>query len=195
MRIFRQFELDPPLFVSSAITLLILPLPWCIALIFSAGFHEICHLIALRICGCQSPQICIGPSGAVIYSAPLSIGKALLCTLAGPLGQLFLIILARWFPRLVLCATVQAIYNLLPLNDLDGGRALQYILETFLPVTTAKSVCLHINWITLLLLCILAIYATFILQLGLIPIIFAGALLIKTTSGKIPCKSQSLRVQ
>ena len=49
MRIFRQFELDPRLFVSSAITLLILPLPWCIALIFSAGFHEICHLIALRI--------------------------------------------------------------------------------------------------------------------------------------------------
>ena len=89
MRIFRQFELDPRLFVSSAITLLILPLPWCIALIFSAGFHEICHLIALRICGCQSPQIRIGPSGAVIYSAPLSIGKALLCTLAGPLGQFF----------------------------------------------------------------------------------------------------------
>ena len=195
MQIFRQFELDPRFFISSAITLLILPMPWCVAFIFSAGFHELCHLLALRICGCQSPQIHIGPSGAVIYAAPIPTSKALLCTLAGPMGQLLLIFLARWFPRLALCAAAQSFYNLLPLNGLDGGHALRYLLESFLPVPTTESICLIINQIILLFLCVLAVFATFILHLGLIPIIFTGALLIKTRSGKIPCKSQSLRVQ
>ena len=195
MQTFRRFESDPRLFVSFAITLLILPLPWCIVFLLSAGFHEVCHLLALHLCGCQSPRFHIGPGGAVIHVAPLSIGKALFCTLAGPLGQLSLLALARWFPRLALCAIAQAIYNLLPLNDLDGGHALQYLLESFLPISTAESICLLIHGATLLFLCIIAIYATFILHLGMIPMIFAGVLLIKTTNGKIPCKSKSLRVQ
>ena len=194
MLISRRFELDPRFFVTSAITLLILPLPWYIAFILSAGFHEICHLLTLHFCGCQNPKIHIGPSGAVIHTAPLSTGKALFCTLAGPLGQLLLLSLVRWFPRLALCATAQAIYNLLPLNNLDGGHALQYLLELFLPASIAETVCLFIHRIILFFLCVLAGYASFFLHLGLIPIIFVGGIIFKT-SGKIPCKSHSLRVQ
>ena len=195
MQISRRFELDPRVFVGSAITILILPLPWCIAFIFSAGFHELCHLLALRICGCQNSQIHIGPNGAVIYAASLSPGKSLFCTLAGPLGQLLLLSLASWFPRLALCAAAQAVYNLLPLNSLDGGQALQYLLGLFLSSSTTESICLFIHRIALFFLCALAVCSAFILHLGLIPIIFAGVLLFKTTSGKIHCKSLSLRVQ
>ena len=53
----------------------------------------------------------------------LSDGKELICALAGPAGGLILLIFARWIPRIAICAAVQALYNLLPVYPLDGGRA------------------------------------------------------------------------
>ena len=191
----RQFEFRPGFLIAAAILLLILPLQWCTAIVFAAGFHELCHLLALRLCGCQDPLIRFGASGAVISAAPLPSAKALFCSLAGPVGQLLLVFLARLFPRLALCAAVQSAYNLLPINGLDGGHALQYFLEFFFSPSTAESVCRVVTDIILLLICILAVYATFNLHLGLLPVLAAGSLLIKATNGKIPCKSRPLRVQ
>lgn len=195
MLTFRRFECSPWFLIGAAVLLLILPLQWCFALVFAAGLHELCHLLALHFCGCQNPQIRLGPGGAVIDAAPLPPVKAILCTLAGPVGQLLLLFLVQWFPRLALCAAVQSAYNLLPIQGLDGGHALRYCLESFLPVTAADTACRIISWVILLLICILGFYATFILRLGLIPLLAAGSLLIKATSGKIPCKTGPLRVQ
>lgn len=195
MRIYRQLECSPVFFIGAAVLLLCLPLQWCMALVIAAGFHEACHLLALRVCGCPVQQIRFDTGGAVIEAASLSTGKALLCTLAGPVGQLLLLLAAGRFPRLALCAAIQSAYNLLPLQGLDGGHALRYILESFFSPSTARSVCRTVTDIIILLICILALYATFILQLGLLPVLTAGSLLLKATNGKIPCKSQPLRVQ
>lgn len=175
--------------------MLLLPLNWLLAAAGAAIFHELCHLLALRIYGGQFTGIHIGAGGAVIHAAPLPPGPALFCSLSGPLGGLLLLFFARWFPRLALCALLQSVYNLLPLTGLDGGHALAYFLELILPPNTAQRICRIIEQLLLLLLIFLCLYCTFILHLGLLPILAAGNLVLKGSGGKIPCKSRPMRVQ
>lgn len=195
MRSFRQPECSPGFLISLACILLFLPLRWFLALVISAAFHELCHLLALRLCGGQVRQFRFGSFAAVINAAPLSPVKALLCSLAGPAGGLLLIAFARWFPRLALCAAVQSAYNLLPVRSLDGGHALRFLLEAFLPPEITDTLCTAIEHALLFLVSGLALYATFIVRLGLLPVLAAGSLILKATGGKIPCKTGPLRVQ
>ena len=174
---------------------LLLPLRWVTAAVGAALFHELCHLLALRLCGEQVQFIRFGAKGAIIHAHALSPGKALLCTLAGPLGALLLLLLARWFPRLSLCAAVQSAYNLLPVSGLDGGHALHYILSPFLPPRTVSTICRWLEVAVMILIGILGLWGTFVLKLGLLPVLAAGLLISKGTNGKIPCKSRPMRVQ
>ena len=112
----------------------------------------------------------------------------MLCSLAGPIGALLLLCIVRWFPRLALCAALQSAFNLLPIGGLDGGHALRCCLELLLPPSTAAAACRTTERVILLLIGGLGFYGTFILKLGLLPILAAGILILKGTGGKIPCK-------
>ena len=195
MRTCRQPDISPGIFFGLAAAMLLLPLRWLLALIFAALVHEACHVLAVRLCGGQIGHIRFGAGGAVIQAFSLSPGKALFCTLAGPLGSLLLLPLARWFPRLAICAAVQSIYNLLPVQGLDGSHAFRYLAAVFLPPRAAESLCRITERLLLAALAFLGFYGTFILKLGVLPILIAGCLVIKGTSGKIPCKSGPMRVQ
>lgn len=195
MRTCRQPDISPGLFFGLAAAVLLLPLNWLLALVCAALFHEACHLLAVWLCGGRIRHIRFGVSGAHIQASSLAPGQALLCTLAGPAGGLMLLPLARWFPRLALCATVQAIYNLLPIRGLDGGHALRYLAALLLPPRAAEKLCLFTERLLLTVLAVLGLYGTFILKLGILPVLTAGWLLIKGTNGKIPCKSRPMRVQ
>lgn len=195
MRICRQPELSAGLFFGLAAALFLLPLRWILALVLAALVHEGFHLLAVLLCGGQISHIRFGGNGAVIQAFSLSPGKALFCTLAGPLGALLLLPLARWFPRLALCAAVQSAYNLLPVRSLDGGHAFAYLAALLLPPRAAEFLCRITEWLLLIALAFLGFYGTFILKLGILPILFAGCLATKGTSGKIPCKSGPMRVQ
>ena len=188
MRTSHLRECSPGFLIGAAAALLILPLNWFLALLLAAGFHELCHLLALRLCGGQLRGIRFGTGGAVIRAAPLPPAQALLCSLAGPLGGLLLLSLSRWFPRLALCAAIQSAWNLLPVSGLDGGQALRCCLELILP-SSAESLCRITERIILVFLCILGLYGTFILHLGIVPVLAAASLIIKATNGKIPCKT------
>ena len=189
MRIFRQPDCAPGLLIGLALLLLILPLRWILALLVAAAFHELCHLLALRLCGGQCRRIRLGAFGAVIQAAPLPPPQALFCSLAGPAGGLLLIGLARWFPRLALCGAMQSAFNLLPIRGLDGSHALRFFLELFLPPTAVDLVCRITEEILLFLACLSALYCTAILKLGIVPLLAAGSLVVRATAGKIPCKS------
>ena len=178
-----------------ALLLLVLPLPWIVAAIVAASFHEICHILAIRLCGGSIHDLKIGQRGASMGVAVLSPWQELVCTLAGPLGSFLLILTADLFPRLAVCALFHGVYNLVPIYPMDGGRALHCILTMLLGQGSAGTVGVWITRILGVMLLIAGIYAFVVLQIGILPLVMAGFVICKTNMRKMPCKDRVLAVQ
>ncbi len=108
-----------------AALLLFAPFPLVGAILIAAVFHELCHIAALALLGHPVQGISICATGARIRTEPLPAFHEIICALAGPLGALLLLLFARWFPLVAVCALIQSVYNLLPIYPADGGRALR----------------------------------------------------------------------
>lgn len=119
--------------VWAALLLLVLPLPWLLAAAAAAGIHEVCHMGAVRLLGGRVNGFRIGMSGAKLEASLQGFARQLLAILAGPAGSLSLLFLAPVFPRIALCGAVQGLYNLLPVQPLDGGRAVSLCLRRWCP--------------------------------------------------------------
>lgn len=118
-------------FLMGALLLLTVPFPWLLGAFGAGCFHELCHYAAIRALGGQVYTLQIRFSGASLEMQPLSPARELLCALAGPAGSLFLVLFLQPFPRLALCALIQAAFNLLPIYPLDGGRAILCAFRLF----------------------------------------------------------------
>ncbi len=110
-----------------AAALLLIPLDWLAAMAAAGAVHELGHWLAVRLLGGEVLSFRLALGGAVMESSPMAPGKALLCSLAGPLAGACLLLLYPCFPRLALCAGVQTLCNLLPVKPLDGGRMLEMV--------------------------------------------------------------------
>lgn len=189
---------DPPLQVSSsafftlALMLLILPLHWVVAIAVAVFFHEFCHYLAVRLCGGWVTGFFLGSRGMQMHLQPMAMWQELICALSGPVGGFILVLMARWMPRLAICAAIHSLYNLLPIYPLDGGRALCCILRFLFP-GNGDVVCTWIGRICLIGIALVAIYASFWLNLGIVPV--AAAAIIWMKAKIIPCKQVLLRVQ
>jgi len=104
-------------------------LPWNIlaAFLMASGFHELCHLAALRCIRVPVHQIRLGFLGARITAGAMLPGQELICAAAGPAGSLMLAIFARYLPVTAVFGLVQGTFNLLPVYPLDGGRVVRSI--------------------------------------------------------------------
>ena len=136
-------RLGPDVCIFLALGLLILPLRWLLAAILAAAFHEGCHWLAVRLCGGSITALRIGSSGAQMDAVGLSAGKNLICSLAGPVGGLFLLLFMQWIPCIALCALCQSAYNLLPIGPLDGGQALRSFCRLTVP-KLENSICIWV---------------------------------------------------
>ncbi len=177
-----------------AFSLLILPLRWILAALTAGLFHELCHGLAVALCGGEISQLRLGRSGAVLEINELPPKKEWLCAMAGPLGSGLLILLFPYFPRVAFCAMVHCAYNLLPIYPLDGGRALRCALSKCTDRTKIR-ICSILETGTLILLTLCALYLFIFKELGILPLAAAGILWIRTKSGKIPCKETVLGLQ
>lgn len=187
--------IKPEFCIVLALTLLVFPVQWVLAWIGASAIHELCHYAALRFSGCKVFRVQVDLNGAVMETDLLSCSREILCALAGPLGGFALLLIAKWFPRLAICGCFQALYNLIPIFPLDGGRAVRCVLKKFLPDAKGERIE---NWLEngfLLTFLLLGCYAAFGLDLGLIPLIFAVILIIKNKKVKFTCKARAFGVE
>lgn len=166
--------------------ILLLPLPWLLAAVLAAAAHELCHILAARLCGGSVTRFQIGAMGAVIETAPMAGWRNVLCVLAGPLGGLLLTLLYPWFPRLAFCAGLQSIWNLLPVYPLDGGQVLRSVLT---PICS-ENIRNRIETAIWLLMSVIGFFLAIRLRLFLAAAASAVLLLRKT-----PCKLAGKRLQ
>ena len=126
MQIFqdKQIHFELSFLFWSAVCVLIIPLEWLFSWIIAVTIHELSHYLILKLCRVQIYAISITSSGAIIETEPMPVYKEIISALAGPLGGLCVLSLARYFPVVAICAFFQSIFNLLPIYPLDGGRAL-----------------------------------------------------------------------
>lgn len=116
----------------------------------AAFLHELGHLLCLFWFGETPQSLKLGLSGMEIVRAKgqrLSFPREIAAALAGPLVNLFLFfVLAAWSgwgsnARLLEAASVNlllALFNLLPVSALDGGRALYFFMCRFCTMQAAQ---------------------------------------------------------
>lgn len=168
-----------------ALGMLILPLQWVFAMVLAAGFHELCHQIAIMLCRGRVRNLRVGISGAHMDAVGLSTSQELICAVSGPAGGLLLLLLARWMPRTAVCGAFQSLFNLLPVYPLDGGRIL-YCLGL------NEKICDFVEKFCFVGIGFLGIYGTFYLRLGILPLLVAGFVILRA---KRPCKVGAFSVQ
>ncbi len=159
--------------------LLLLPFRWCVAWITAAAVHELSHIAMLRLCRCKIMSVRIGAGGAVICADCDAAWKKILCTAAGPVGGAMLLFLSGFLPRLALCGLLQSAYNLLPFSDLDGGKVLNCLMGLLFPGKSCGRFLSAVETAVLAAMVALALYGTFWLRLGAVPLLIVGILLLK----------------
>ena len=120
-------ETDGGFWIVLGLMLLLFPVRVGAGILLSALIHEAGHSLSLWFCGGRIHRISLHIGGAKIEATPLSPGRELLCILAGPFAGALTVFAWRVFPELAVAGLVQTVFNLLPLPNLDGGRALRNI--------------------------------------------------------------------
>ena len=110
--------------------------------------------------------------------------KEFVCILAGPVGGFVMLLFVRWLPRTAVCCLVHSMYNLLPVYPLDGGRALRIVVSTCVPVCVVNRCCAVFERGVKLLVVLMAVWGTLALHWGILPLLLASAILIKTKTEK-----------
>lgn len=181
--------------VSMALSLCILPLKLVSSWLLAIAVHEVFHCIAALGCGSTLRRIRITMLGAEIVADGGSPGCEIISSLAGPVGSLLLLLFRKTIPITALCALIHAIYNLLPLTNLDGGRALHSSLRLLLNSNRAETICNLIDWTVRILLLVGALFISWRMQWGAL-ILFSVILLFRKNGRvKSTCKRKRLQLQ
>lgn len=124
---FVRVEADGGFWVVLALELLLFPLRFLLGMMLAAGVHELGHILAVGLSGGRVLGIKLHAGGARILTDPMEPGQELLCALAGPAAGLMTVLAWRVFPELAAAGLIQSVFNLLPIGQLDGGRAAECI--------------------------------------------------------------------
>ena len=114
-------------YLMAATSMLVLPWHILVAFTVAASVHELCHILALCLCGNPVQEVQLSALGAKIRTGQLHPGQEFLCTAAGPAGSLILTLFSQEMPMVALFGLCQGLFNLLPIYPMDGGRMVRSI--------------------------------------------------------------------
>lgn len=191
----RNIRIEASACIWWAVLLMILPLRWLIAAFLAGSFHELCHYLAIRAAGGEVEEIVIRNGGAAMVTTPLTPGRELLCSLAGPVFSTILVLFAGYIPLTALCALVQSAFNLLPMYPMDGGRALKSAAQILLPHIDPERICRFSGFLCVILLCVFLSVAIWRYSVGLGVLLPIMILAQRFFPGKRPCKTANLALQ
>lgn len=176
-----NISLSPGLLIWLAAAVLLLPLRWILAWSVAVCVHELGHFTVLKLLKLPVYAMEAGTGGARISTAFCMPWQEAVCALAGPMAGMLLLLLAPVFPRVAVCGVFQSLYNLLPVYPLDGGRITRCL--------AGEKIGRILQNLCLAGLMALGFYGTFVLRLGLVPLIFAWFTALRALARKIPCKA------
>ena len=149
--------------------------------------HEMCHMIVAKKLGYFCNKITLYPSGALLNgdTDEFTFKDEILISLAGPISNvaicIFCVFLWWILPEIYnytvdfLVANLSiAIFNLLPIFPLDGGRILLAVLSLYMPRKNANRIARNITLIFALILFLIFIGSLFIhpnFQIGISAIV------------------------
>lgn len=131
---------------------------FCLAVLSAAALHECGHLLAARLLGIRLRLLELDLIGARLYPAVAlpSYRAELYLALAGPLASLLLALFLPFSTPFCLAlrtATLSlALFNLLPIEGFDGGRALFALAATLLSPERARRLLAGATYLMLLFL-------------------------------------------
>ena len=158
-----------------------------VSVLLTAALHECGHLAVLRLFHVPIEGLRLTALGAVLYAdgaQRLSYGRELLVTLAGPTANLICALLAgafaKYWTTLYVFAGANAVlcaYNLLPIQPLDGGRALYLVTAFFFGPMVGDAVAAMVGTACALSLLVLGIYLSVVSGSGMFFLLAAFSLL------------------
>ena len=164
----RRVEIRPAAAAGLALLTALDPAGLCLPFLLAAALHEGGHLLCLRLCRVPLVRLRIGLLGAVLETGARSRREELCCAAAGPAVNLALgLLLGRIAPVFAWLNLLLALWNLLPVFPLDGGR----VLSALLPRAAAA-----VEAAVLAALFLAAAVLTAVLHCGLWPALLLGAL-------------------
>ena len=121
---------------------------WCVA---ASAMHEAGHFVTMYLFGCKPSLVSIGFFGIrVEQNVNRRVGyfKNILISLSGPAINLISFMVLWITTGINIAAVVHfiiAVLNLLPIEPLDGGQALYYLLAAYIGEERAESICLGVS--------------------------------------------------
>ena len=188
-----RLSVHPYFWLWIALLFVMVPIRFRAAFFTAVFFHEVCHMIALKMFRYPMIQVAVGFSGIKIYTAELQPIHEIICALAGPLGGFTLILFAELIPSVALFGCLQSLYNLLPLYPMDGGRVVSAALRMFLSKRKADAICTIIQYTVILMIITVLLMLCVRFQMGIGTIIFGICLLFPALKRKYPLQRQPLQ--
>ena len=167
------------------------PVRLFLSFLCSVLLHELGHWLVLKACGFPLQRLRITALGCMMETPPLPYRIEGICALAGPAVNLLLFALSLHRDAgFSLVNLALAVFNLLPLWHLDGGRFLRAVLQELLAPVPACAIEFVISRGVLGLLWLCAIYGTCVLHMGLGPALLAAVLTGKAAGENLVAKKQ-----
>lgn len=121
---------------------------WCVA---ASILHEMGHFIAMFALGCRPAQVIVGFFGVCVVQNPaalMSYPSSRIVALAGPFVNLLTFAVLFVFTGFSMSALIHLIiglFNLMPVEPLDGGQALYYSLIGHMDQQRAEKICMIVS--------------------------------------------------